>query len=113
MAANGEAAFDALDRRWVMVFSINAICALEDEFDKPITDIGELLSDKSKVRMSHLRSVFRAGLIEHQPDVTLGQAGAIMTDLGTEKAGEMIERTFAAAFPDAKGAGDKNPRKAA
>lgn len=103
--AQGEVRFEAGGATHLLVFGINALCALEDEFDCSIEEIGTKLSGTAerKVRLSDLRQIFRAGLIEHWPEgePTVKEAGAIFTELGMARGTELLEEAFIAAFPDA------------
>ena len=57
-------------------YGINALASLEDKLDKPISDIGELMG--KSVRVTLLRTLFWAGLIHNNPDITEIEAGDIM-----------------------------------
>jgi hypothetical protein len=105
----GGVSFEADDKRYTMTFSINAMCEIEEELDMGITDIGEIMS-AGQVRMKHLRAMFRAGLVDNHPDMTTAQAGDLMTELGPQRAADIIGEAFTAAFPSEK-AGPANPPK--
>lgn len=105
----GIVRFEAGEATHTLVFGINALCALEDEFDCSVQEIGSKLSGGGKpVRMKDLRAIFRAGLIEGWPsggmineEPTHDDAGRIMTLLGPKRATELVGEAFVAAFPDA------------
>lgn len=115
----GEVRFEAGGATHLLKYGINALCALEDEFDCSIQEIGSKLSGSEgrPVRIKDLRSIFRAGLIEGWPDGEPShiEAGQLFDQLGMRDAERVIGEAFVAAFPDAvaskPGARGGNPRK--
>ena len=103
----GEVAFEAGGESYRMVYSINALCVLEDRMGKPVQEIGALLG--GAVGMADLRAIFWAGLVEYQPNLTETEAGSLMArlDSGLQSAVELIREAFAAAFGPAKSAEGK------
>lgn len=107
----GEVGFTVGDERYVLVFSMNALCVLEDALDMSLNEIGAKMT--AGARMSFLRTVFWAGLIENRPDMTELKAGDIMGEIGVGKVGDLIGRAFTSAFPKAEAAtGAARPRTA-
>lgn len=107
----GEVGFTVADQHYVLLFSINALCALEDALDMSVSDIGAKMT--AGMRMSFLRTVFWAGLIDRRPALTELQAGDILSELGAAEAGALIAQAFTAAFPKAEAAtGVARPRSA-
>ncbi|WP_441280505.1 hypothetical protein [Tardiphaga sp. 862_B3_N1_1] len=100
----GEISFEASGFQYKLVYSNNAFCALEDHLGRGILDIyeeigswspkrdakGKVLPETEKdaadrakrIRLSFCRSVFWAGLLDRNPDMTLSQAGDLMTAVG-------------------------------
>lgn len=70
-------------------FGTNAICKIEDKYDKSIGDVLEVLSDPKKIRMSTLRALVQVSL-EGTPDDD--EVGDLIDDVGVAK--------IAAAFND-------------
>lgn len=103
----GDVAFEAEGRSYTLRFSANAIVALEDCIDKPISEISALLGDVTSLRMKNVRAVFWAGLTDHHPDVTAARAGQIIDAVGFGRAVELIGLAFSRAFPDTSG--EANP----
>ena len=95
----GEVGFTADGKEWVLRYSANAICTLEDEFDMDMGALVKMLDGKNGVRMSTLRTVFWAGLLDRHPDATKEQAGELISDVGFGEAGPLVGRALAAAFP--------------
>ena len=107
----GEVDLAAGDKTYRLRFSVNAIAALEDELDKPITEIGVILSSKQGVRIGMLRQIFRAALADATPGLSLEDAGEIMQTAGMPESAEAIAKAFRLAFPAPKKSG--RPQKEA
>src|SRR5690606_738772 len=106
----GSVALQAGDRAYTLSFSVNAICELETELDKPIADIVASIQDPTKLRLSSVRALVWAALRDHHEAVTVKEAGEIATDAGVQLAVEKVGEAFRLAFPEAKG--KANPPKA-
>lgn len=104
MAANpvrGEKTFDVDGKTYRMAFSTNSIIELEEELDDTMVNITERLTDPKGVRMSLARSVFRAALLEYQPDITHQDAGRLMDKLGPIRSLELVAEAMTLSFPEA------------
>jgi len=106
----GEIELKAGDNTFILRYSIDAICSLEDEMDKGFPAIAAEMGDPKTMRVSSVRKVLLAGLREHHPDMTLKHAGELMLAAGGAVVvlGKVAE-AFAAAFPDAEAEGKKSP----
>jgi hypothetical protein len=100
--AKGEVSIEADGKRYTLAFSINALCELEDKLGESVADIGSLAA-KGK-RFSTIRTVFWAGLHDHHPDLTLQDAGKIISAMGIEAADAAVAEAFGLAFPEVKAA---------
>lgn len=108
----GEVAINlADDESYTLVYSVNAIIALEQETGLPITRIGEFLGGEA-FSFGNARTFFWAGLIEHQPDMSQDDAGSIMSQLGIETALVMATDALKASLPQEAAKGTSRPRKA-
>lgn len=108
--ARGDVPLDVNGTPYVLTFDFNAICAIEEVFDLPISQIGEKLADG--MRAGDLRTLFAAGLSKHQPGTTESQAGDIIGIIGAFEAAEAVGSALAASFPEPEVAsGASNPRK--
>lgn len=95
-----------------LVFSINAICDLEEALGRGISEIG--VEMETGLSMRTLRAVIWAGLQERHPGTTEKQAGDVISKVGVPAAGEAVSAAFAAAFPQAEATGGKaRPQKGA
>ena len=102
------------DRDYTLSFSVNALCELEDEIDKPVSEIVAEIQNLEKVRMKSVRSLIWASLRDHHGDISMAEAGQIATDAGMQACMEKVGEAFRFAFPQAPKAGGKaNPPKAA
>jgi hypothetical protein len=98
----GEVEVRATGNTYVLIFDVNALCALEDRLgDSSLANVFE--ADPEKLRISMLRTVFHCGLRRHHPDVDEAAAGDIMTEVGIITCMEAVARAMTAAFPDSKG----------
>jgi tail tube GTA-gp10-like protein len=99
----GEVGFDAQGRRWTLIYSVNALCRMEDELGEGAMALAATMADPAKVRVGTLRTVFWAGLADNHPELTQDGAGALMTAIGLDTAMQHIAKAFTAAFPAAEG----------
>ena len=96
------------DDEWTFSFSMNALCELEDLLDKPMAQIFASLEDEKNMRMSDVRALVWAALLDHKEGLTLREAGDVASKVGISVCLEKIGKAVAIAFPPAKA----NPRKA-
>lgn len=108
---NGIVTFEALGERWSLRFGINAMVEVEEAFDgKGIVEVGrEILAAGDAVRVRDMRTLFRCALADDHPSMTDAEAGRIMTDVGAERAAELIGESLFAAFPQAAESGPVPP----
>ncbi|WP_158966255.1 hypothetical protein [Chachezhania sediminis] len=108
MKFRGETRFTALGQDWVLLFDFNALALFEEERGVPALDvIAGLEDEKTPPRITDLRLLLWTGLKRHQPEVTLEQAGDIMS-----AAPEALLQGINAALPPAPGQGPgKGPGK--
>lgn len=110
----GEVELKAGDATYVLRYSIDAICSLEERMDKGFTAIAAEMSDPDRMRVTTVREVLLAGLQENHPEVTLKQAGElILAAGGAIVVLGRVSEAFTAAFPNAEASGKPSPRKRA
>lgn len=110
----GEVELKAGDETYILRYSIDAICSLEDRLDKGFPVIAIEMSSAATMRLTVVREVLLAGLQEHHPDITLKQAGElIVTAGGAMVVMGKVNQAFAAAFPDTEASEKKSPRQRA
>ena len=125
--AKGEVAFEVGGKQYIWHFSVGAICALEDHLDRGLFSITEELQSwlpptrqvdgkavpvdespeqasarQARIRLGFARSVFWAGLQDHQPEHSIKMAGDLMGEMGgLIPALAVIVKGMSAAMPDA------------
>lgn len=96
----GEIGFELEDgRAFVVVFDIDAICAMEDMRDKPLVQI---MAQVVQGRVSYVRDALWAAMRRHHPQVTVTQVGEMLTKIKGKKAAEIVLEGVQAAFPPPK-----------
>lgn len=104
----GEVPFSVADQDYTLIFTTNAIIALEEEIGQPISKVGEVLGDN--VSLGALRNVLWAGLLDRH-DLSKEQVGDLIDGIGMARAAELIADGMAKAFPQSRGG--SRPRKPA
>lgn len=81
----GEIAIAVGDKEYVLVLDFEAMCQLEERLStdagKDVTFI-EVMAKAERGSMRHMRAVFWAALLRHQPDMTFQDASALVMELG-------------------------------
>ena len=95
----GEIGFDAGGRHYRLVYSVNALCALEDKLGEGAFSIAQMMSDPARMRIATVRTLFWAGLRDHHADMTEEAAGELMGAITIPIALEHVGAAMAAAFP--------------
>jgi hypothetical protein len=98
--AKGEVSVEADGKRYTLVYSVNAICKMEDELGDAVKSIGSLAVGGKK--FSTVRTVFWCGLLDNHPDLTIQDAGRIIDAIGFDKADAVVGEAFSLAFPEVK-----------
>lgn len=101
----GEVSFEADGQRFVLQYSIDAVCTLEGETGKGFVALVEELEQNPSLTL--MRQMLWAGLLERHPDITLKEAGELIPAAGG-LVGAMVlfNKAFQVAFP----APDDKPR---
>lgn len=98
-------------RAYIFELSANALCELEDLLDMAVTKFAARAAAED-LGMRELRALFWAALIEHQEQITLKEAGRLMSQVGDMAAqSEFLGDLFSAAMPDVDAEGDAAPGK--
>ena len=110
---DGKVAFEAGGRGYVLQFTTNRVCLLEDRLEKTTLDIATEL--QFNPQMKTVRAIMWAGLGDG--DLTLAEVGDLMDLLGKAKAVKLAKEAFDAGFPEPetekKAEGAANPPGAA
>lgn len=108
----GEVEWQFGERRLVLRFSIDAICSLEERLGKGFPAIAAEMSNPENFSIRNVRNLLFAALTEHQPDITLKEAGELILEVGDIAiAMAKVNEALGAAFPTAEASGTKNPPK--
>lgn len=85
-------------------FSINAMIAFEQVTGHKVADLGPEIKAMGKAGMDVvlLRQIFHALLHDYHPEMSLSDAGLMMSDLGLLEASDVVMRAMLLAFPEAK-----------
>lgn len=100
----GETTFEARGKKYTLVYSANAYASLEEELNCGIFEIYDRLNSWSPprdakgkpkhetaeqtaarmagVRIGFARAVFWAGLLDRHPEITIREAGDLMSEVG-------------------------------
>jgi hypothetical protein len=66
-----------------------------------VNAIGKLLQDSQRMRLTYIRAVFWAGLLDHQRDMTFEQAKGLLHQIDPMDAIDVTMKAFSSSFPDA------------
>lgn len=95
----GERSFEAGGRAWVLRYTVNALCELEDVTGEPVAVLAAAMSDPARLRLGTMRALLWAGLRDRQPEITLDAAGDLLDVAGIGPAIAAVGDAFALAFP--------------
>lgn len=98
-------------------YTANAMCEVEDKtgqgFLEFLADF-EATSLAGKMRLTDMRMLIWCGMIEHQPDAVLKDAGRLIEAMGgLQGAADTLREAIMAALPAADSAGDGDRGNAA
>ena len=105
----GDVSFDAGEKTYTMRFSANALCEIEDALGMGVNAVATQLANPESMRLKMVRVVFWAGLRDHHPEITLHQAGEIITDVSLTKSMALVSQSFQLAFQDNSKAHPQKP----
>ena len=98
----GEVEIKAGEKAYTLVFTINAICDVEEETG------ADLLADLT--RLSKVRLMLYAGLRTRHPEISRADAGAIIETIGVDVVQQAIVKALEIAFPKKPGKVAGNPQ---
>lgn len=105
----GEMSFDADGKTYVLCFSSNALCELEDAIGVGVVRLGELLSNVETLKLKDVRAVLWAGLTDHQKGIDVKSVGRIIDTIGIARAVEIISSGMSLAFPSEEADSPREP----
>jgi hypothetical protein len=114
-ATRGQISFKVDNTTYKMHFTANALCELEDASKmSSVQYLQELEASASNgnLMMTDVRLLFWAGLTENHSDLSIADAGRLITKLGgLEKAMAVLEKAVSAAMPSQKSGGKSTGKK--
>lgn len=103
----GEVELVAGDKTFLLRFSIDDICAVEEKSGKGFVALTSAMSDPDRMTISGIRLLLWGALRTHHADVTLLQAGNLITSAGgLAKVVPILAIALERAFPQESGADD-------
>ncbi|MCK8780562.1 hypothetical protein M0654_11250 [Rhizobium sp. NTR19] len=93
-----------------MKIGTGAMCAIEAETGKNISEVGTALSDPKAASLTLMRTVFWGALQHRHEGTTIRECDDLIDEIGIQRTGELIGKAFKLAFP--KKEGGSRPRKA-
>lgn len=110
----GEVELKAGDKIYVLRFSIDAICNLEDATGEPFSVTASAMARQETASMTLTRLLLHAALRENHPELSLKDAGEIIPEAGgMGPVAEMVFEAFAHAFPAPEASGTPRPQNRA
>ncbi|WP_430261918.1 hypothetical protein [Neorhizobium sp. DAR64862/K0K3] len=112
----GEVGFEAAGKPWTMKIGTGAMCEIEAETGKSISEVGQALNSEKTASLTLMRAVFWGALQQHHDAVTIRACNDLIDELGVQRVGELIGEAFQLAFPQKQPGTNKDagsrPRKA-
>lgn len=88
---------------YILRYSMNALCELEDAAGMPpIKYLNSMGSNEEEFSPKAVRLIVWAGLTDNHEDVTLKEAGQIISTHGVPKVMEAVNLAFELSMPDAE-----------
>lgn len=96
----------------ILAFDMNTFCDLQDVFD--VADINEVFAEIAALEkvpdFRVMRKIVRAALVKHHGELSLREAGEVMTQIGLSDAASLIGAGVISALPEAReGEEDDDP----
>jgi hypothetical protein len=89
-----------------LIFDANAFCEIEEATGLGVQGVVDLMTKADQVGMKHMRLLLWA-TAKRKHDLTLDEAGDVISDVGLEETMDAIMAAMSAAMPKVV----KNPRK--
>lgn len=91
------------DEELKLRFTTNAMVAYEELMGAEFTSVMEHFRNATGGRIAFkvMRAILWAGLVEHQPDIKVSDAGGILDRVGLTEAMAKVSEAVQSAFPDA------------
>lgn len=107
----GEYGLEVEGKNYVLRYSADTVCDLEDQLQMTLSAIGEQMRDPDKMKMSMVRTMFIAGLADKHGDMDEAARRTLFKALSPVDAVKHVATAFAMAFgvEEEAAAGAANP----
>jgi len=106
----GEIELKAGDKSYVLRYSIDAICSIEERTGKSFLRVVAEMGNPATMTVTTMREILHAGLAENHPEMSLKDAGELLVAAGgVVGAMKKVNSAFEAAFPKAEASGTPRP----
>lgn len=83
-AKKGQVAATLDGKPVTLSLSFNALCELEDHFGEPVLGVLNRMGATDTPKLTDLRAVFWAAMLEHRPESTQQDAGRLLHESGMD-----------------------------
>lgn len=107
---NGEYTIKIDDEKYTLFYDMNALAELEEVTGKGIGEFQKMFQREEDIRISNFRALFWAGLLHENEDLTIKEAGKILSKMARHDFSGAVEKiglAFAAAFGTSEGEAKK------
>jgi hypothetical protein len=106
----GEIELKAEGKVYVLRYSIDAICSIEEKTGKTFLNVVSEMHNPATMTVTMMREILHAGLAEHHPEMSLKESGELLVAAGgVVGAMKKVNDAFGAAFPKAEASGTPRP----
>lgn len=105
----GEYGFIVDDKSYVLRFSADAVCDLEEKLGKTLNKISELMQDPATMSMATIRTMFIVGMVHKHGDIGEDACRAVFKLLSPVEAMSHVTKAFSIAFGVEEGKEGSNP----
>ncbi len=105
----GEVSFEADGKTWTMKIGTGAMCEIEAETGKSISEVGQALENPKTASLTLMRAVFWGSLQHRHDQLTIRECNELIDDVGVQRVGELIGQAFQLAFPKKPAVPKKDP----
>lgn len=95
----GSQKFSVDGKEYTLWMSVNAYCSLEADDGMDMNALFNTLADVEKADFTLYRKLFFYGLQDCHPEITLREAGLIMTKLGLDTAMSLLVKAITDSMP--------------
>lgn len=98
----GEVLLEAGGEQFTFRLGVNEMIAVQDALGLADDDAKFLVALSNLRSFKSVRTIVHCGLLRAHPDITVDQAGDIVTEVGIARVGEVIQEALRWALPEQK-----------